>query len=559
MKNEVTVSTAYYATGQWLATPRTYQANFSVKEDRLSFSGNVDVSSNCYTTIFRAQPNPHDLNPRSLPSMINDVHWLQAPIPQKLQSRLQTITNNSGKFLVFIPKNVVDKMWDIFKNAYEEGKLGYGLQCSTACPSPIAKKKDRNVNSLIVVYVQNSFNLKELGKIAANIYELLGFRESRLRFLTDRGTRKRDYSLIPKAGRPEKYNKRLQEGNNESKFLYTITSSSLSQQDFAAQFEADNLKVAQKRLELLERRNLKKFPTVLPENVLLKIFSHLGLEDIARAGRVCKDWNRITEDDALWRPVLEKVSNSSVDGEYTTGSKRTFFFSNITKEQQFISYKKFPPVGRTFIGTEWLYRLGISTFEKVYKELTYMPVIYRYPKGEGLALKRVITELLAKDQFKELMAVMWNLPMNLAEFALEQSAAIACKLEDKNQLAERTKEIVKWIIKRDLYVSRVHYWLGWENCKKGNLDIIKDIIKSEKVRCEDAFIRQMHYQLVQRGCPSDLEKLFPQYFTKKEPTRSDVEFYTINKEYELAIALAKTHPDEAKRNKLLRIIEVQRK
>lgn len=557
MKNDVTVLTAYYATGQWLSSPKTYQAHFDVQDNQLSFSGNADVSSNCYMTIFRAQPNVLDLDPSSSPSKIDIVHWLQAPIPQKLQYRLRTITNNSGKFLVFVPTKMVDKMWTLFKTAYEEGKLGYGLQCSTACPSPTAKEEDRNVNSLIVVYVQDSFDLKGLGKIAATIIALLGEQETILRYITDRGTRKRDFSLIPYDQRAEKYRKRYEKGD-EKVFLYTFPSKSQAQNDFAVRFESENREVAERRITLLQMRDLKKFP-MFSENVLLKIFSHLGLKDIVRAGQVCKGWNHVAEHDSLWQLFLEKVSNRSVDEKYVSGSKKEFITKNILIERSYLSWKKFPSLSRRFVGEEWLYHLGLSTFEKVYNELKWMRVGYSFSGEERLALDRVIKELLANDQFKELMElVRWQLPRNVAEFVLMESAKIACKHEDPKLLEERTKEIIKKIAECNFYLTRALFWLGWENYKRGNVDILKEIILTVKIGQRD-IVRQLHAHLVKSNYPSDLENSFPDYFKDKEPTRSDIEFYTIVGEYNLAIELANTHPDEKTRNELLRIIEVQRR
>lgn len=38
----------------------------------------------------------------------------------------------------------------------------------------------------------------------------------------------------------------------------------------------------------------------LPEELIEKIFSYLGVLDLCRVGQVCKQWNRISRDNALW-------------------------------------------------------------------------------------------------------------------------------------------------------------------------------------------------------------------------------------------------------------------
>ncbi len=45
----------------------------------------------------------------------------------------------------------------------------------------------------------------------------------------------------------------------------------------------------------------------LADEVVLCVFSHLGLEGLCRVSSVCRRWRRLADDDTLWESLLHRV------------------------------------------------------------------------------------------------------------------------------------------------------------------------------------------------------------------------------------------------------------
>ena len=45
---------------------------------------------------------------------------------------------------------------------------------------------------------------------------------------------------------------------------------------------------------------------LVPEELLLQIFSHLEYQEICKAGLVCSKWWKVSKDDILWRKILRR-------------------------------------------------------------------------------------------------------------------------------------------------------------------------------------------------------------------------------------------------------------
>lgn len=207
------VPDAYYATGQW------YEASndnikgpiyFAIREDEQStktlfFNGQTQLTANDKRAFFRGDakkgPDPH-----AKPSSISHYYWLQASIPTSLYPRFLNITNNSGKFFVFMKIKHIDAVWEQFKIAYREGKLGYGLQCTAGFECSNHKKKSQS----ILVHTEDAFDLEEVGRVAWEIYQVLEKWnwKGTLYYMTDRKL---------KARQANKYDKELS-------ILYSISS-----------------------------------------------------------------------------------------------------------------------------------------------------------------------------------------------------------------------------------------------------------------------------------------------------------------------------------------------
>lgn len=181
--------TAYYATGQWMESKPSYTSRFALVTEEenaptLIFGGIVKVTKDCEGTFFRADPlqGPSSV---SLPSEVRDFYWLQAPISPCNQDKFLSITNNSGKFLVFVKMAKIDDLWQKFKDSYASGILGYGLQCSSQKPNSHA----RGNKGVITVHTGDAFDLAEVAQIAWQIDQILSPWEGVLQYMTDRTTK----------------------------------------------------------------------------------------------------------------------------------------------------------------------------------------------------------------------------------------------------------------------------------------------------------------------------------------------------------------------------------
>lgn len=265
------VPTAYYATGQWAhdfeyaeekKDRRTLGAFKVIKEtscshlvNKLSFNGKhlMDDPRTFYCNI-----------PISFNGELRSLYWKQAPIPANEQviERFPRITNNSGKFLIFVDSGKIEALWQKFLKAYQEGRLGYGLQCATSVPNPNALDKD----PVLVVFTEDSFNLPEVARVAWEIDKILGEWQGVLQFMTDRSTKA----------------KSARGCNNELSMLYSISSFSFihnakgggktkeTLQDFTSKFRYRFKPMAQARQDSLKMKTFRTIqafdPTFDPNN-----------------------------------------------------------------------------------------------------------------------------------------------------------------------------------------------------------------------------------------------------------------------------------------------------
>ena len=45
----------------------------------------------------------------------------------------------------------------------------------------------------------------------------------------------------------------------------------------------------------------------LPDEILVRIFEELPLQDLVSVTTVCKPWNYLANDDVLWKPICENT------------------------------------------------------------------------------------------------------------------------------------------------------------------------------------------------------------------------------------------------------------
>lgn len=120
------------------------------------------------------------------PSSVFDIYWIYAHCTD---CSYPESTENSGKWLIFVPNEEIDEKWRIIKKATEEGLLGRSSKVSTMKKSPIAKNSKEKV---ICVYTYNWKDETDVIKVR-NVLTKLGF-DQILVYKTDEDTMKGKYS-----------------------------------------------------------------------------------------------------------------------------------------------------------------------------------------------------------------------------------------------------------------------------------------------------------------------------------------------------------------------------
>lgn len=78
-------------------------------------------------------------------------------------------TDRGGKWLIFVPSDIVDEVWQKIKRAVEEGKLGSTAKVSTAKPNPISPDSSRHV---ICVYTYDADDEADIQQIRSSLRQL---------------------------------------------------------------------------------------------------------------------------------------------------------------------------------------------------------------------------------------------------------------------------------------------------------------------------------------------------------------------------------------------------
>jgi hypothetical protein len=125
---------------------------------------------------------------RPHPSEEREAFWLYA--------RNETPTGRpedrerSGKWLVFVPKERLDEVWEVLWKETEAGRLGCRTKVSTAARNPAQVVLDER-NGVISVFTYDHRDEADLRRVRARLREL-GFRD-KLAYKTNRATRERRY------------------------------------------------------------------------------------------------------------------------------------------------------------------------------------------------------------------------------------------------------------------------------------------------------------------------------------------------------------------------------
>jgi hypothetical protein len=100
------------------------------------------------------------------PSEVTHTYWLNAV---RKKGAYPENTNNSGKWLIFVPVDRVDRLWQKIKRATEEGKLGSSSKVATARPNLNAADPTAKV---ICVYTYDWTDQRDVRRIRQELREL---------------------------------------------------------------------------------------------------------------------------------------------------------------------------------------------------------------------------------------------------------------------------------------------------------------------------------------------------------------------------------------------------
>ena len=115
-----------------------------------------------------------------IPSETTDVYWLSIIYET-------SVTDRTGKWLIFCSFNNIDEEWNIIKRSTEKGDLGCSAKVSTRKPHPRSRKD----SGVICVYTYDSDNISDVLRVR-NKLRILGFTR-RLFYKTDQATREGKY------------------------------------------------------------------------------------------------------------------------------------------------------------------------------------------------------------------------------------------------------------------------------------------------------------------------------------------------------------------------------
>ena len=118
-----------------------------------------------------------------LPSKVKNKYWLDSEAPDG------NWTENSGKWLLFIPRARVDKIWKVIDEETKAGQLGIASKVATVKQNPLAKSNSIHV---ICVYTYDCEDIDDVKRVRQRL-RTLGFK-SKIPYKTDNATQEGQYT-----------------------------------------------------------------------------------------------------------------------------------------------------------------------------------------------------------------------------------------------------------------------------------------------------------------------------------------------------------------------------
>ncbi len=106
--------------------------------------------------------------PKKLPSETFDRYWLGCKKHSSYENDYPKDTIDGGKWLIFVSKDKVDKLWGKIRLETILGYLGHKSKVSTAKPNPNSSSK----SFVICIYTHDSNNKKDVMKIRKKLKRL---------------------------------------------------------------------------------------------------------------------------------------------------------------------------------------------------------------------------------------------------------------------------------------------------------------------------------------------------------------------------------------------------
>ncbi|KAF9967297.1 hypothetical protein BGZ70_010051 [Mortierella alpina] len=116
----------------------------------------------------------------SVPSQTVTDYWLWA----RSTSKPFPSGPRSGKWILFIPKAILDAKWATVKRLVEQDQLGGLAKCSTAMANPNATS---SMVGVIIVYTSDFENQEEVYDVAVKLHEALEYKRT-MYYKTDQQT-----------------------------------------------------------------------------------------------------------------------------------------------------------------------------------------------------------------------------------------------------------------------------------------------------------------------------------------------------------------------------------
>lgn len=276
----------------------------------------------------------------------------------------------------------------------------------------------------------------------------------------------------------------------------------------------------------------------LTDPVLLNVFSYLELRDLAQANRVCKSWNRVSNDDTLWKSSYDILSlyriGLNINDIYNYNElKSTFIKRNISN----ILIKEISTTNLTaFTATFCLYKLGLRDIEELVSSVKKLD-----PKTCYFQYKYVVDELLNIKQ----PGLCFDLVENQSntfykKYILSSSFEFLSCSEDFEIAYSSIEKPFQENKMQALFSYDFIIKLAFYACKKGKIHITEKLFqlvtKLELNPCKEAFIRQAHKTLISNDFISNLETLYPE-ICKSPLTLDDIAFYMHAEQVDLALEI----------------------